>query len=179
MHIDRRTINNYHCLHMLAGHVLSGHDVSDGGLVTCLLEMAFGGSCGLKVDITHRDSTCPIEVLFSEEVGWVLEVSNTCIDKVLFEFKKANIPAYPIGVSSGVGPASKIEVSVRGELMVDAFMGDLFQAWEETSYQLEKRQASTVCVTQEHQSFKKRKGPDFRYNFNPELIKIVTEPAGW
>ncbi|XP_054111797.1 phosphoribosylformylglycinamidine synthase isoform X2 [Callithrix jacchus] len=30
----------------------SGHDVSDGGLVTCLLEMAFAGNCGLWVDVS-------------------------------------------------------------------------------------------------------------------------------
>lgn len=29
----------------------SGHDVSDGGLVTCLLEMAFAGNCGIEVDV--------------------------------------------------------------------------------------------------------------------------------
>lgn len=29
----------------------SGHDVSDGGLITCLLEMAFAGNCGLEVDV--------------------------------------------------------------------------------------------------------------------------------
>ncbi|XP_032136242.1 phosphoribosylformylglycinamidine synthase isoform X2 [Sapajus apella] len=30
----------------------SGHDVSDGGLITCLLEMAFAGNCGLWVDLS-------------------------------------------------------------------------------------------------------------------------------
>ena len=29
----------------------SGHDVSDGGLITCLLEMAFAGNCGMEIDI--------------------------------------------------------------------------------------------------------------------------------
>ena len=29
----------------------SGHDISDGGLVTCLLEMAFAGNCGLEVTL--------------------------------------------------------------------------------------------------------------------------------
>ena len=33
----------------------AGHDISDGGLVTCLLEMAFAGSCGLCVDIATND----------------------------------------------------------------------------------------------------------------------------
>ena len=35
------------------GELLSGHDVSDGGLLTCILEMAFAGNCGIDVDISH------------------------------------------------------------------------------------------------------------------------------
>jgi len=156
---------------------LAGHDVSDGGVVTCLLEMAFGGVSGLKVDIGHRESTCPIEVLFSEDVGWVLEVSNTCIADVLSKFKSANVPAYSIGVSTGAGPDSKVEISVNGESMVNNLMTDLFQTWEETSLALEKRQASTVCVNQEHQSLQKRKGPENYLSFNFSDVKMVIEPA--
>ena len=33
----------------------AGHDISDGGLVTCVLEMAFAGNCGLRVDIASSD----------------------------------------------------------------------------------------------------------------------------
>ena len=33
------------------GLILSGHDRSDGGLIVTLLEMAFGGNCGIDVDI--------------------------------------------------------------------------------------------------------------------------------
>jgi len=31
--------------------ILSGHDISDGGLIVALLEMAFSGNCGFHVDI--------------------------------------------------------------------------------------------------------------------------------
>ena len=31
--------------------LLSGHDVSDGGLVVTVLEMAFAGNCGVQVDV--------------------------------------------------------------------------------------------------------------------------------
>lgn len=31
------------------GKISAGHDVSDGGVVVTLLEMAFAGNCGLKV----------------------------------------------------------------------------------------------------------------------------------
>lgn len=29
----------------------AGHDVSDGGLISCLLEMAFAGNRGIDVDL--------------------------------------------------------------------------------------------------------------------------------
>ena len=32
------------------GLLYSGHDVSDGGLITCLLEMAFAGNCSIDAD---------------------------------------------------------------------------------------------------------------------------------
>ena len=30
-------------------HISAGHDISDGGIITTLLEMAFAGNCGLAV----------------------------------------------------------------------------------------------------------------------------------
>jgi phosphoribosylformylglycinamidine synthase len=36
--------------------ILSGHDRSDGGLITTLLEMAFGGNCGIEIDIKYNES---------------------------------------------------------------------------------------------------------------------------
>ncbi|CAG7828435.1 unnamed protein product [Allacma fusca] len=159
------------------GHILSGHDVSDGGLITCLLEMAFGGHCGLKVDISHKPNGTPIDVLFSEEVGWVLEVGSSEIEKVLFEFKHSKVPCYPIGVSSEAGPNSRLEINVLGESVIDAPMVQLLQSWEETSYQLEKRQANPISVMQEYQSYKSRKGPTYKLSFDPRKIPISSVPS--
>lgn len=40
-------------LSLLSDHLLSaGHDISDGGLVCCLLEMAFAGNRGIEVELT-------------------------------------------------------------------------------------------------------------------------------
>jgi len=137
-----------------------------------VLEMAFGGHCGIQVDIAHRNSKDSIEVLFSEEVGWVLEIDSANIQKVLSEFKKSKVPVFPIGVSTGFGPSSKIEVSVNGKMEVDAQMVDLYQLWEETSWQLEKRQANPSSVTQEHKSLRTRSGPEYRFSFEPMTLKI-------
>jgi len=58
---DIRVCNCYvvltvRCYLLLSGRLLSaGHDVSDGGLITAILEMAFAGNCGLDVDINTQE----------------------------------------------------------------------------------------------------------------------------
>lgn len=60
-----------------SGLISAGHDRSDGGLVTTLLEMAFAGEigCGLDVNIPlptaaakSGSSSSALDALFSEEV---------------------------------------------------------------------------------------------------------------
>ncbi|HNR23118.1 MAG TPA: phosphoribosylformylglycinamidine synthase, partial [Steroidobacteraceae bacterium] len=50
------------------GHVLAYHDVSDGGLFTTLVEMAFAGHCGLDIELPAMIATAA-EQLFAEEPG--------------------------------------------------------------------------------------------------------------
>lgn len=60
--------------------ILAIHDISDGGLVTCLLEMAIAGWGGLAVDLPPAPAPPPtsqdkapatLAALFSEEVGYI------------------------------------------------------------------------------------------------------------
>lgn len=67
------------------GAILAGHDVSDGGLITCLLEMCFAGMSGIHVNIDHRNGPC-LPILFSEEVGWVVEVLENDLSHCLSVF---------------------------------------------------------------------------------------------
>ncbi|HEU5145263.1 MAG TPA: phosphoribosylformylglycinamidine synthase, partial [Chryseosolibacter sp.] len=56
------------------GLVLAGHDVSEGGLITALLEMTFSvPDVGMNVDITPLNEEL-IRVLFSENPGVILQV---------------------------------------------------------------------------------------------------------
>lgn len=74
------------------GALLSGHDISDGGLITCLLEMCFAGISGINVNLTHRKGKA-VEVLFAEEVGWVLEVAPKDVKHCLEVFQ-VHIPIH-------------------------------------------------------------------------------------
>lgn len=36
--------------------VSAGHDISDGGLISCLLEMAFAGNRGIDIELSSQGS---------------------------------------------------------------------------------------------------------------------------
>ena len=55
-------------------HIIAGHDRSDGGLITSLLEMCFAGNCG--IDVTLPEHVDAIPYLFNESLGWLLEVDE-------------------------------------------------------------------------------------------------------
>lgn len=58
--------------------IAAGHDISDGGIIVTLLEMAFAGNYGIQVDLpaSRDDSQDPFATFFAEELGVVLEVRS-------------------------------------------------------------------------------------------------------
>ncbi|XP_076278992.1 phosphoribosylformylglycinamidine synthase [Lasioglossum baleicum] len=155
------------------GKVLAGHDVSDGGLITCLLEMCFAGISGMNVNISHKSGT-PIEILFAEEVGWVLEVDEENYQHALDVFKQFNAPIYSIGRSEGSGMSSKINVKVQNQTVLDSIVISLMSLWEETSYQLERLQTNVECAVEEFNGLKDRTVPAYKLSFDPDV-----KPAGF
>ena len=150
-----------------ANKILAGHDVSDGGLITCLLEMAFAGISGININITHKEGKV-LDILFAEEVGWVLEVDSKDIDFIDSTFKSHSVPVYVIGESTTFGINSLVTVSVNDTLALTSDLLHLFHLWEETSYRLERRQANPDCVRKEFESLSNRKAPVFRLTFDPQ-----------
>ncbi|XP_078050163.1 phosphoribosylformylglycinamidine synthase [Augochlora pura] len=151
--------------------VLAGHDVSDGGLITCLLEMCFAGMSGMDVNISHKSGT-PIEVLFTEEVGWILEVDENNYEHVLNVFKQFNAPIYSIGRSEKFGMSSKINIKVQNQTVLDSTVLSLMSLWEETSYQLERRQTNVECALEEFNGLKDRTAPVYKLSFNPDVKPV-------
>lgn len=50
-----------------AGTLLAGHDISDGGFITTLLEMCFAGNRGATVAVVQAGATA-LEAMFAEEL---------------------------------------------------------------------------------------------------------------
>ena len=62
------------------GLILSGIDISYGGLITSLCQMAVAGKCGIKVSMEVRQ--LPHYKLFAEEVGLLIEISDKDLVRV-------------------------------------------------------------------------------------------------
>jgi phosphoribosylformylglycinamidine synthase len=143
------------------GLIAAGHDRSDGGLITTLLEMAFAGNCGLEVEIAGDD---PIEVLFSEELGLAMEIDAADVDVVVGAFESAEVPCAVIGRTLAE-PEVRVAVGERRVLAAD--MRDLRDLWEATSFRLELEQADPGCVAAERDGLRTRSAPPYALSFTP------------
>ena len=143
--------------------ILAGHDVSDGGLIVTLLEMAFSGNCGLEVAINGPAPA--LAQLFGEELGLVFEVEQTEQARVLALLARHRLPAAVIGQPT---IAKTVRVRCRQELVLDCDLRPLRALWEETSFQLERLQMNPDCAQAEKDCLYDRPGPAYSVPFHPK-----------
>ncbi len=160
------------------GLILSGHDRSDGGLIVTLLEMAFGGNCGLEVNINNaerrlqnagyskiRNPKSAIPLLFSEEIGLLIEYLPKNENRIKGILNNKKIPYQIIGNTI---KEKEILISIDGKITLKEDMRILRAVWEETSYQLDRLQANPECVEEERKVNFDRKGPQYVLTFSPK-----------
>lgn len=125
------------------GQVISLHDRSDGGLITTVLEMAFAGNTGCRIQLPSGVN--PISHLFNEEIGLVLECCDPASLRIALE--QAGIPSLVLGVVTDV--SERIVIMQDDQALLDESMIELRRVWEETSTQIDRLQANPDCVDQE------------------------------
>ena len=87
-------IHTFKCIQKFIkeGKILAGHDISDGGLITTLLEMALTSNMGITIDIPEEILTIydTIEYLWNEEIGVVVEIKDEYVREVIMEITSIN-----------------------------------------------------------------------------------------
>jgi phosphoribosylformylglycinamidine synthase len=74
--------------------IISGHDISSGGLITCLLELCFSSNeIGMDINLTHLECKDSTKLLFSENTGIIIQ-SEKNLQK---EFLSINVECLKIG----------------------------------------------------------------------------------
>lgn len=148
--------------------ILSGHDRSDGGLVTTLLEMAFAGNCGLEITL-GKGANDALSLLFSEELGLVIEYLPEHEEEILAMLKDKAVPPQIIGKTT-VETRVLITLNTQHSTLstvLDEDMCELRATWEETSSRLERFQRTAACVDEEQRNSLDRKGLSFSLSFDP------------
>ena len=143
--------------------ILAGHDRSDGGLITTVLEMAFSGNCGLELEMETTASA--LAALFSEELGLVIECRPEALDQLTGLLADQEIPCQVLGRSTA---EKQIRIRCNHELVLDLAMIELRRVWEETSHQLDRLQCDPVCADEEKGTIYDRTGPAYNISFVPE-----------
>lgn len=165
------------------GLVLAGHDISDGGLITTLLEMAFSGNCGFDVEMRYDDTggkrgtvlpplrepvqsrTSVLSLLFSEESGLIIEYLPEHEDAITERLRSCEVAYKVIGRTR---KEKEVRVTVNNRVVLSEDMRVLRGIWEETSYQLDRFQRNPECVEEEKTGIYDRQGPQVRLSFVPE-----------
>ncbi|GAV70335.1 AIRS domain-containing protein/AIRS_C domain-containing protein/GATase_5 domain-containing protein [Cephalotus follicularis] len=158
---------------LLADELISaGHDISDGGLLVCALEMAFAGNCGIVLDL-HSQGNSLFQTLFAEELGLILEVSKKNLDIVMRKLNNVGVAADIIGQ---VTASPFVELKVDGYSQLNEATLLLRDMWEETSFHLEKFQRLASCVDLEKEGLKSRREPSWSLTFIPSFTdeKYIT-----
>ena len=135
------------------GLILAGHDISAGGLLTCLLEMCFANTeGGLEISVDKFKHTDLVKILFAENPAIVVQVRNK--DKKEFKeiLDEAGIGYVKIGQ-----PAEERHILVEHDGQTYQFGIDyLRDVWYETSYLLDTKQSFNGCARQRYENYKEQ-----------------------
>ncbi|QTE84596.1 phosphoribosylformylglycinamidine synthase [Shewanella algae] len=152
--------------------LLAYHDKSDGGLFTTLVEMAFAGHTGLKVDISALAGSA-LARLFNEELGAVLQVSKDQAAEIIKAYTDAGVDCHPIAELSDDG---RIRIQDHGAEIYNASRTELRKLWSETTYRMQALRDNPECAREEFDLKLDETDPGLTVNLSFDPAEDVAAP---
>ncbi len=129
--------------------IVAGHDISAGGLLTCLLEMCFAeNDLGADIDISKFDEKDIIKILFSENSGVVIQTNDDRSVKDVLNGK--NIPFFKIGKVTNI---DKLNIK-KDDDNLSFDISEMRDKWYETSYLLDQKQTANGLAEERYKNYK-------------------------
>ena len=160
------------------GLILAGHDISAGGLVTCLLEMCFANTeGGLNINLNKMKCDDLVKLLFAENPGIVIQVADEHRTEVKKFLEDAGVGYVNIG-----RPCSERRILIeKGEAQFKLDIDQLRDVWFRTSYLLDRKQSFNGKAKERMENLGKQPlqwqmpkgftGKLSQYNLNPDRWK--------
>ncbi|NNE28257.1 MAG: phosphoribosylformylglycinamidine synthase, partial [Saprospiraceae bacterium] len=145
--------------------VAAGHDISAGGLLTCLLEMCFSETnLGADIDLSQLQGET-IPTLFSENSGVIVQASDERLEEF---FVAKEIPFLKIGQTQ-----EGDTLTVKKDNWEEGFnIPELRDVWFETSFLLDQKQTANGLAKDRYKNYKEQA---LHYRF-PEQFTGQIEP---
>jgi Phosphoribosylformylglycinamidine (FGAM) synthase, synthetase domain len=129
--------------------ILSGHDISSGGLITSLLEMCFtDNNLGMEINLTSLNEEDIVKILFSENSGIIFQ-SKLKLNEF---FDKEKIFFHEIGKVINSHYLNIINYNDSYSLDIS----DYRDTWFSTSYHFDKIQTKNKLANKRFKNYKKQ-----------------------
>lgn len=154
------------------GKILSGHDISAGGLVTCLLEMNFSNiKGGMDIDLSAMSGSDTVKKLFSENPGILIQVKEK-------EILRNYLGSAGIKYTILGRPSGKRFINITdGENRISLNINELRDIWFGTSYELDKKQSGDQFAASRFENYRNN---GLRYDFKKfsgKLSDLAIDPG--
>jgi len=129
--------------------ILAGHDISEGGMITALLEMCFGNANGgLNVNLDYIAEHSLVTMLFAENPGVLIQVKEKkAVEKILTE--------NGIGFARIATPIAERRLEINRKKEAYSFsINDMRDIWFKASYLLDRKQSGEVCAQSRYNNYK-------------------------
>jgi phosphoribosylformylglycinamidine synthase len=181
-------LNLYNLIQTLGdrGQIQAYHDVSDGGLFTTLVEMAFAGNAGLEIDLTKLVAEKGAKasgdkgknlakILFNEEIGVVIQVADADLKHVkqAIETFSLNYCTHQIGTVSN---KDKIRFRLNGKTVLKNTRTHYRLAWASTTFAMQSLRDNPKCAKQEHKAKADSNNPGLHAKLSFDINEDVSAP---
>ncbi|MCM1290736.1 MAG: phosphoribosylformylglycinamidine synthase [Prevotella sp.] len=130
--------------------VLSMHDVSAGGLIVTLLEMAFANiSGGVDLNLDVFDERDAIKILFSENPAVVVEVEDSNLAKVEDLLKSLGVMYLCVGCTTSDRQLNVYGKGITENIDIDAMRNE----WYRTSHEMDLMQTAKAQAEQRYHNY--------------------------
>lgn len=148
---------------ILANEILAGHDISDGGLITTLLEMCFPTpEIGLSVITSELKGKDSITNLFNQNSGVVVQANNNLLIERL---EKSNIHFVELAI---ITKSRTLEIDSTIHLNIDS----LRDVWYKSSYLLDQHQSGKKLAKERFNNYKEQ---PLNYQFNDSFTGKLSQ----
>lgn len=107
-----------------AGTVKACHDISDGGLLVAVSEMALAGDMGVDIDMDFGALAAHAAFFGEDQARYVIEVSRNEAEAIQKKAESAGVPLSPVGTVGGEA------LKQAGEVLISlAELRDVNEAW--------------------------------------------------